>query len=79
MDLDGRGGGEELGEEGRETIVRIYYMREKSIFNKRAKKKIQNYLLSQMLSRKKFPLRKNPQHDLIDYLISAQCFLGMVR
>lgn len=39
VDLDGRGGGEELGEEGRETIVRIYYMREKSIFNKRAKKK----------------------------------------
>lgn len=36
MYLDGRGGGEELGEvEGGEAIIRTYYMRKKSIFNKR--------------------------------------------
>lgn len=36
MDLDGRGGEEELGgKEGGETIIRIYCIRKKSIFNKR--------------------------------------------
>ena len=36
VDLDGRRGGEELGGvEGGETIIRIYYVRKKSIFNKR--------------------------------------------
>jgi hypothetical protein len=41
VDLGGTGGQEELGRvEGRETIVRIYYVRgKKSIFNKRVHKK----------------------------------------
>ena len=34
MDWDGRGGGEGLGGvEGGETIIRIYYVRNESIFN----------------------------------------------
>lgn len=34
--LDGRGSGEALERvEGEETVIRIYYMRETSIFNKR--------------------------------------------
>lgn len=36
MDPYGRGVGEELGGlEGEESVIRIYYMRGKSIFNKR--------------------------------------------
>ena len=36
VDLEGRRGGEDLGRvEGEETIIRIYYMRKESIFNKR--------------------------------------------
>ena len=35
VDLDGRGGGEELGGvEGGEIIIKIYYIRTKSIFSK---------------------------------------------
>jgi hypothetical protein len=32
---DGRGDGEKQGAEGGETIIRIYYVRKKPIFNKR--------------------------------------------
>jgi hypothetical protein len=36
VDLEGRRGGEDLGRvEGEESIIRIYYMRKESIFNKR--------------------------------------------
>lgn len=36
MDLDERGNREELGKvEGGNTVMRIYYVREKSIFNKK--------------------------------------------
>lgn len=35
-DLDGKGGSQKLGRvEGGETVIRIYYMRKKSIFDKR--------------------------------------------
>ena len=35
--LDGRGGGERLGEEGGKIVIRIYYVRRKSTFNKKKK------------------------------------------
>lgn len=39
LDFGGRGGGEELVEiDGKETILRLYYMRNKSVFNKRGNK-----------------------------------------
>ena len=39
MDMGERGDGEELrAEEGREIVIRTYYVRKKSIFNKRNKK-----------------------------------------
>ena len=38
VDPDGKGGGEELGGvEGEETIIRICFVRKKSIFNKMKK------------------------------------------
>ena len=38
MDPDERGGGKERGEEGGETVIRIYYMRKKIYFFKKEKK-----------------------------------------
>lgn len=39
LDLDGRVGGEKLGGiGGRKIVIRIYYARKKSIFNRRMKK-----------------------------------------
>lgn len=36
VDLDGKGGWEELEEvDGKETVIRIFYVRIKAIFNKR--------------------------------------------
>jgi hypothetical protein len=41
MDQGGTGRGEELGNvEGGETVIRIYYVRKKSIFNKWKEKSI---------------------------------------
>jgi hypothetical protein len=50
MDPDGRGGGEELGVEGGETIIRIYYMR-KIYFNKRKKNSV-NIVLIHLITEK---------------------------
>lgn len=45
VDLDRRGGGEELGRtEGEKTVIRKYYMRKKSIFNKRKNCKREKYI-----------------------------------
>lgn len=55
MDLDGRGGGEELGEvEGGEATIRTYYLRKKkSIFNKREINinNVKRYLKSSLLNK----------------------------
>ena len=45
MDLDGRGDGEELeGVEGGETVIKIYYGRKKTTFNKRKKEKKRKHM-----------------------------------
>lgn len=40
MDPDGRGEESELGVEGGETVIRIYYAREKNLFSIRGEKEI---------------------------------------
>jgi hypothetical protein len=38
--LDGRGGGNKLeGVEGRETVMKVYYVRKKNLLSKKKKKK----------------------------------------
>lgn len=49
VDLDGRAGGKKLGGvEGGSTIIRIYYVRKMTIFNKR-KKYLFNFILQKVL------------------------------
>lgn len=48
MDLDGRGQREELGGvEGGETLIRIYYVRKKSLLSTKGKQ--ENYVLCQVV------------------------------
>ena len=48
LNPDKKGGGKELGKvEGREIVIRTHYVREKSIFNKKGKRKTKtNYCTS---------------------------------